>query len=38
MTGSISTEEDPSVAMVTADGVFVSPDPARTRALFPNTP
>ncbi|MFD9283908.1 PaaI family thioesterase [Streptomyces mirabilis] len=34
--GSISTEEDPSVVVVTADGVFVSPDPDRTRALFPN--
>ncbi|MFF2130698.1 PaaI family thioesterase [Streptomyces olivochromogenes] len=34
--GSISTEDDPSVAVVTADGVFVSPDPDRTRALFPS--
>lgn len=34
--GSISTEEDPSAVVVTADGVFVSPDPDRTRALFPN--
>ncbi|CAM5253419.1 PaaI family thioesterase [Streptomyces aurantiogriseus] len=34
--GSISTEEDPSVAVVTAEGVFVSPDPDRTRALFPD--
>jgi acyl-coenzyme A thioesterase PaaI-like protein len=33
--GSISTEDDPSVVVVTADGVFVSPDPDRTRALFP---
>ncbi|QOV36687.1 PaaI family thioesterase [Streptomyces ferrugineus] len=36
--GSIGTDEDPSIALVTADGVFVSPDPARTRTLFPNTP
>jgi hypothetical protein len=35
--GSISAEDDPPVTMVTADGVFVSPDPARIRALFPNT-
>ncbi|GAX56514.1 PaaI family thioesterase [Streptomyces olivochromogenes] len=34
--GSISTEEDPSAVAVTADGVFVSPDPGRTRALFPH--
>lgn len=34
--GSISTEDDPSVTVVTADGVFVAPDPARTRALFPD--
>jgi acyl-coenzyme A thioesterase PaaI-like protein len=34
--GSIGTEDDPSVVVVTADGVFVSPDPDRTRALFPN--
>ncbi|MER6957827.1 MULTISPECIES: PaaI family thioesterase [unclassified Streptomyces] len=36
--GSISTEEDPSVVVVAAEGVFVSPDPDRTRALFPNVP
>ncbi|MFF3332892.1 PaaI family thioesterase [Streptomyces sp. NPDC002888] len=34
--GSISAEEDPSVAAVTAEGVFVSPGPDRTRALFPD--
>ncbi|WP_329544391.1 PaaI family thioesterase [Streptomyces sp. NBC_01356] len=34
--GSISTEDDQSVTIVTADGVFVAPDPARTRALFPD--
>ncbi|MFE2313047.1 PaaI family thioesterase [Streptomyces sp. NPDC059441] len=34
--GSIGTEDDPSVVVVTADGVFFSPDPDRTRALFPN--
>lgn len=33
--GSISTEADPSVAVVTADGVFVTPEPERARALFP---
>ncbi|MEU6251408.1 PaaI family thioesterase [Streptomyces sp. NPDC047043] len=33
--GSIRAEEDASVAVVTADGVFVTPDPDRTRALFP---
>ncbi|MDN0199234.1 PaaI family thioesterase [Streptomyces sp. S.PNR 29] len=33
--GSISVEGDPSTAVVTADGTFVSPDPDRTRALFP---
>ncbi|MES4909101.1 MULTISPECIES: PaaI family thioesterase [unclassified Streptomyces] len=33
--GSISTEENPSVPLVTADGVFVAPDPDRARALFP---
>jgi len=33
--GSISIEEDPSAVVVTADGVFVTPDPDRTRALFP---
>ncbi|WP_329360693.1 PaaI family thioesterase [Streptomyces sp. NBC_01483] len=36
--GSISTEDDPSVALVAADGVFVTPDPDRARALFPDTP
>ena len=36
--GSISTEDDPSVALVAADGVFVTPDPDRARALFPNAP
>ncbi|MCT9112720.1 PaaI family thioesterase [Streptomyces mirabilis] len=36
--GSISAAADPSVTLVTADGVFVTPDPDRARALFPNTP
>ena len=35
--GSISTEQEPSVALVTAGAVFVSPDPDRARALFPST-
>jgi acyl-coenzyme A thioesterase PaaI-like protein len=35
VTGSISTEADPSAVVVTADGVFVTPDPDHTRALFP---
>ncbi|GAA3831091.1 PaaI family thioesterase [Streptomyces phyllanthi] len=34
--GSISTEGEPSTTVVTADGVFVTPDPDRTRALFPS--
>jgi acyl-coenzyme A thioesterase PaaI-like protein len=33
--GTISTEDEPAVAVVTAEGVFVSPDPDRTRTLFP---
>ncbi|MCD9880775.1 PaaI family thioesterase [Streptomyces guryensis] len=37
VTGSISTEETPSVPLVTADAVFVSPGPGRARALFPST-
>ncbi|MEW2400831.1 hypothetical protein [Streptomyces sp. NPDC046862] len=40
--GSISMETDPSVAVVTADGVFVTPDPDRTgpcsRACRPGGP
>ncbi|MGW1752232.1 PaaI family thioesterase [Streptomyces sp. NPDC002092] len=35
--GSISTEQDPSVALVTADAVFVSPDLGRARTLFPGS-
>ncbi|MET9388757.1 PaaI family thioesterase [Streptomyces sp. NPDC002928] len=34
--GSISIEDDPSVSVVTAEGVFVAPDPDRARALFPS--
>ncbi|WP_446750961.1 hypothetical protein [Streptomyces sp. CLV115] len=34
-TGSIATEEDPSTALVTADGILVAPDPEVARALFP---
>ncbi|MDQ1022942.1 acyl-CoA thioesterase FadM [Streptomyces umbrinus] len=34
--GSIATEEDPSTLLVAAGGIFVSPDPARARALFPS--
>lgn len=33
--GSITTDEDPATALVTAEGVFVSPEPDRARALFP---
>jgi acyl-CoA thioesterase FadM len=33
--GSITTDEDPVTALVTAEGVFVSPEPDRARALFP---
>lgn len=35
VTGTITTQADPSTNLVTADGVFISPDPARIRALFP---
>ncbi|MGW0877810.1 PaaI family thioesterase [Streptomyces sp. NPDC002740] len=35
VTGSITTEEDPSTALVAADGIFVAPDPELARALFP---
>ncbi|GAA4058739.1 PaaI family thioesterase [Streptomyces shaanxiensis] len=34
--GSISTEQDRTAELVTADAVFVSPDPDRARALFPD--
>jgi acyl-coenzyme A thioesterase PaaI-like protein len=34
--GAITTEEDLSTVLVAADGVFVSPDPARAGALFPS--
>jgi hypothetical protein len=34
--GSITTRTDPATPLVTADGVFVAPDPHRTRALFPD--
>ncbi|MDX2939355.1 PaaI family thioesterase [Streptomyces ipomoeae] len=33
--GSISTDGQSATPLVTADGVFVSPDPDRARALFP---
>jgi hypothetical protein len=33
--GSITTAADPTTALVTADGVFIAPDPQRARALFP---
>ena len=33
--GSIRTQEEPSVTAVTAAGVFVTPTPDRTHALFP---
>lgn len=35
VSGSITTEETPATDLVTADGVFIAPDPCRTRALFP---
>ncbi|MEV6383516.1 hypothetical protein AB0M31_29385 [Streptomyces sp. NPDC051773] len=34
--GSIGAEADPTAPAVTADGVFVTPDPARVQALFPS--
>lgn len=34
--GSIRAERDPSVPLVSADGVFVTPSPARARDLFPD--
>ncbi|MGR6974923.1 PaaI family thioesterase [Streptomyces cynarae] len=34
--GSITTEEDPSIPLVEADGIFVAPDPELARALFPS--
>lgn len=33
--GSIATEEDLATVLVSAEGVFVSPDPEHSRALFP---
>ncbi|MFF5979290.1 PaaI family thioesterase [Streptomyces olindensis] len=35
VTGTITTQEDPATHLVTADGVFIAPDPERVRALFP---
>ncbi|MGN9761697.1 PaaI family thioesterase [Streptomyces sp. SD31] len=35
VSGSISTRTDPDAHLVTADGIFVTPDPDRARALFP---
>lgn len=35
VTGRITTQADPSTHLVTADGVFITPDPDRARALFP---
>ncbi|MDX2675038.1 PaaI family thioesterase [Streptomyces sp. NY05-11A] len=34
--GSITTEADPATDLVTAEAVFVAPDPRRVRALFPD--
>jgi hypothetical protein len=34
----MSTETDPATDLVTAEGVFVAPDPHRTRVLFPGLP
>ncbi|MEV5614079.1 PaaI family thioesterase [Streptomyces sp. NPDC052225] len=36
VTGSITTEETPSTALVAADGIFVTPTPELARALFPS--
>lgn len=36
MTGTITTQADSSTNLVAADGVFITPDPARARALFPS--
>ena len=36
VTGSITRQADPATTLVTADGVFVAPDPHRARALFPD--
>ncbi|MGC0405238.1 hypothetical protein RKD27_007882 [Streptomyces sp. SAI-126] len=36
VTGSVTAQEDPATELVTADGVFVTPDLRRTRALFPD--
>ncbi|MFI8895626.1 PaaI family thioesterase [Streptomyces paradoxus] len=33
--GTITTQADPSTELVTADAVFIAPDPDRARALFP---
>ncbi|MFI2205445.1 PaaI family thioesterase [Streptomyces sp. NPDC020192] len=35
VTGSITPEADPATQLVTADGVFIAPDPERAEALFP---
>ncbi|WP_329310663.1 PaaI family thioesterase [Streptomyces sp. NBC_01262] len=36
--GSIATEAEPDRLLVEADGTFVTPDPHRTRTLFPHLP
>lgn len=36
--GVITTDKDHSTVLVAADGLFVSPDPDRARALFPGLP
>ncbi|MDX3798608.1 PaaI family thioesterase [Streptomyces sp. AK04-3B] len=38
VSGSIVTQADPAANLVTADGVFIAPDPHRARALFPGLP
>ncbi|WP_281198768.1 hypothetical protein [Micromonospora pallida] len=35
MTGSITTAAAPGTALVTVDGLFLTPDRRRARALFP---
>jgi|SRR5690625_845906 len=38
MEGSIATEAAPDASLVSADAVFLEPDPAQARVLFPNLP
>ncbi|MBC9730742.1 hypothetical protein [Streptomyces sp. TRM68367] len=38
VTGPITTQTDMATTLVTADGIFVTPDPHHARALFPDLP